>query len=709
MDYMKEERERGITIRSACISFSWNEHQINLIDTPGHIDFNLEVERSLRVLDGAILIIDGVNGVETQSETVWKQANKFGVPRLVFVNKMDRIGSNFNKSLEGIEEKLNAKALPLQMPLIQSESLRAVVDLVEMKKITWKDDQGNVVEIEELSPGSDIHKTATEMRASLLGSLADFDDTIANLFLLEQPVVAADLRAAVRRALSAHPDKLCFAFAGSALKNRGVQPLLDAIVSYLPSPREKSTYRIFDPSSPDSPSKQLPADANRLVAFVFKIVHDPRHGPLAYAKVYSGELKSRSTLFNNNVSCEEKASQILRMRAGENQEVKSVSVGDIAAITGLKETSSGHTLVGQKGELSGWVLEAVTVPKPVFMSSLTLADDKHKQRILTALSHLNREDPSFSFEEDPDTSQLVVKGYGELHLEIMKDRLKSEYGFETSLAKLRVALKESVRGGASESKTMEKKLRDGNKYFQVAIETDTIDPAEIVEVKDEKIEIKQNCFTIFLEEGNVLELAFFTSDMAMSFYREFREAKRGSDSEKLKLRNPTDSGTPKSITLGDQPELAFHISAMSFELIYAMESVLKASFARGPLMCKHLINTKIRVTDGQFTKGKTNETIVSMCTNAAIIDCLNNSSVALMEPMMTIEINCPESCSQEVINDLLSKRGGSVMDVSSVMTDKKSQDNIRCTIKGTVPLHQTIGYSTFLRTVSSVSFKPYVG
>lgn len=481
---------------------------------------------------------------------------------------------------------------------------------------------------------------------------------------------------------------------------------MDAIIDYLPSPKDKYKFTMHDPED-ESVLKSCVPDRGRLIAFVFKTLNDPKLGLLSYLKIYSGEIKTRQAIFNASVGKDEKVAQILRMRANEYQEAKTIGLGDIAAVTGLKETASGQTIVAHRGDMGGMIMKTLFIPKPVFMSSLVLQDEKHKEKLMNALDLLHKEDPSFSFGEDPDTSQLVVRGFGELHLDIMKDRLSSEYGISASLSKLRVALRESIRtSGLVHTKALERKLKDGVKYFQVTLEIEAVSEEDKVEVKggSEKVEMDGRTFRIYLEENNILELAFFKSDMSISFYREFRDAMKKPASQSSKMRNPEEFGEPQNITINDIPESVYKIGGMNFENIYAMENVLMNSFSRGPLLGKHLINTKIIVTDGLFSKQKTNEIITGMTTNLAVVELLSQCSSALMEPLMSLEVNCPDVCSQDIINDLLSYRNGTVSEVTSYMTERKTKDNIRAIIRGTVPLYMTIGYSTFLRSISHVRY-----
>lgn len=483
---------------------------------------------------------------------------------------------------------------------------------------------------------------------------------------------------------------------------------MDGVLDYLPSPKDRYKFTMFDPAN-EASFKECVPDRGRLVAFVFKTLNDPKLGLLSYMKIYSGEIKARQTVYNASIDQEERVSQIMRMRAGEYQEAKLIALGDIAAVTGLKSTASGQTIVAHRGDMGGLIMKTLFIPKPVFMSSLVLQDEKHKEKLMAALDYLHKEDPSFSFEEDPDTSQLVVKGFGELHLEIMKDRLLSEYGIVATLSKLRVALRESIRtSGMDHAKSLERRLRDGIKYFSVSLSVEAIDmsgdkeSAVPIKAGSDKVEMDGHTFRIYLEDNNIIELAIFKSDMSMSFYREFRDSMKKPGSQSVKMRNPEEFGESDSVIINGSSEPVYNIAAMNFENIYAMEGVLANAFSRGPLMGKHLINTKIRVTGGQFSKQKTNDIIVSMTTNLAVIELLAQCSSALMEPLMALEVSCPESCSQEIINDLLSYRNGTVKEVNSFATEKKTSDNLRTIIKGTVPLYMTIGYSTYLRSVSHV-------
>ena len=484
---------------------------------------------------------------------------------------------------------------------------------------------------------------------------------------------------------------------------------MDGIIQYLPNPLENPDFNLTDPETKSSIS--VSPDKSKLIALIFKVVNDPKVGLLCYLKIYSGMIRPKQSVYNESCEQEERIGQLLRMRANEYQETKMVSQGDIIAVTGLKVSASGETISGDRGMTDGKLLDSVNIPKPVFTSSLSIDDDKNKPKLIKALELLNKEDPSFSFEEDPDTNQLLIKGYGELHLEVMKDRIRSEYGVETFLTKLRVALRESVRVSEQiETKRLEKKLKDGLKFFELTLQIDSIDEAEEAENSEsgkpkEKIMVVDRSIIFNLEEGNVLELAFFNSDMSLSFYKEFRESTKlpsNSEGKSGRLSNPEEALNPVSVTIEENPEPCFSIESLPFEYIYSMEQVLINSFARGPNRGKHLINTRVKVVGGLYSKTRTNEVIVNMCANQCVIEALKKSSAALMEPEVAIEINTPEENSQEIINNLLSQRGGHVNEVQTYMTEKKTKLNKRTVIKGTLPLQMTIGYSTYLRTVSHV-------
>jgi elongation factor G len=437
MDWMVQEQERGITITSAATTAFWRDYRINIIDTPGHVDFTVEVERSLRVLDGAVALFDAVAGVQPQSETVWRQADKYAVPRIAFINKMDRVGADFDASVKSIVDRLGANPVPVQMPLGAEDRFEGVIDLIDMKQIRYVDPIGASWEVSEIP--AELLDDATIARAAIVEAVADHDEAIMNAFLEDEPVDAETLRQAVRACtldLSITPV-LC----GSAFKNKGVQPLLDAIIDYLPSPLDVPPVTGVDPKSGDE-IVRAPALDEPFSALAFKVMSDPFVGKLTYFRVYSGVLKAGSHVTNVTTGRKERVGRILQMHANSREERESVGPGEIAAAVGLKQTTTGDTLSAEGHSV---LLENIVFPEPVIDVAVEPKTKADQDKLATALARLSEEDPTFRVRSDEETGQTVISGMGELHLEIIVDRLIREFGVGATVGKPQVAYRETVR------------------------------------------------------------------------------------------------------------------------------------------------------------------------------------------------------------------------------------------------------------------------
>jgi elongation factor G len=437
MDWMVQEQERGITITSAATTAFWRDYRINIIDTPGHVDFTVEVERSLRVLDGAVALFDAVAGVQPQSETVWRQADKYAVPRIAFINKMDRVGADFAASVKSIVDRLGAHPVPVQLPVGAEDRFEGVVDLIEMKQIRYVDPIGTSWEVSEIP--ADMLAEATIARAAVVEAVADHDEAIMHAFLEDEEVDSATLREAVRACtldLSITPV-LC----GSAFKNKGVQPLLDAIIDYLPSPLDVPPVTGLDPRT-SAEIVRRPALDEPFSALAFKVMSDPFVGKLTYFRVYSGILKAGSHVTNVTTGRKERVGRILQMHANSREERESVGPGEIAAAVGLKQTTTGDTLSAEGHSV---LLENIVFPEPVIDVAVEPKTKADQDKLATALARLSEEDPTFRVRSDEETGQTVISGMGELHLEIIVDRLIREFGVGATVGKPQVAYRETVR------------------------------------------------------------------------------------------------------------------------------------------------------------------------------------------------------------------------------------------------------------------------
>jgi elongation factor G len=445
MDWMEQEQERGITITSAATACEWNDHRINIIDTPGHVDFTVEVERSLRVLDGAIAVFDSVAGVEPQSETVWRQADKYGVPRIAFINKMDRVGADFEMSVRTIRERLGANPVPIQLPIGSEDNLRGVIDLVENKALVWKDDLGIEFDVEDVP--AEMADAVEEARHHLIEACADADDELMEMYLEETEIPVDRLREALRSATLdlALTPVLC----GSAFKNKGVQPLLDGIIGLLPSPLEVKPVTGVEPvkgQEEGNPATRPADDDGPFAALAFKVMTDPFVGKLTYFRVYSGKLSAGSRVLNSATGRTERIGRLLMMHANSREEIEDCYAGDILAGVGLKQTSTGDTLCAPDAPI---MLEQIEFPEPVIAVAIEPKTKADQEKLATALQRLAEEDPTFVVESDEETGQTVIRGMGELHLEVLVDRMLREFKVEASVGKPQVAYRETIRQEAN--------------------------------------------------------------------------------------------------------------------------------------------------------------------------------------------------------------------------------------------------------------------
>ncbi len=459
MDWMEEEQKRGITITSAATTCFWKDHQINIIDTPGHVDFTVEVERSLRVLDGAVAVFDGKEGVEPQSEQVWRQATKYDVPRICFVNKMDKLGADFYFTVRTIQERLGAKPLPIQLPIGSEGDFIGVVDLVEMRALTWRGEveKGDDYTIEAIP--ADMDEVVAEFREKLIEAVAETDDDLMELYLAGEELTVAQIKTGIRRIVtnrSAYPV-LC----GSAFKNKGVQPMLDAVIDYLPSPLDVPPVEgtLQDGVTPAfrKPSKDEP-----FAALAFKIAAHPFFGKLTYIRVYSGRLSAGTQVINSTKDRKERIGKLFQMHANKEQPVDEAQAGHIYAVIGLKETTTGETLSDSQSPI---VLESMTFPDPVIRVAIEPKTKADQEKLGTAIQKLAEEDPTFQVQLDEETGQTIIAGMGELHLEVLVNRMKSDYKVEANIGKPQVAYRETIRGTVEKYSYTHKKQTGGSGQF----------------------------------------------------------------------------------------------------------------------------------------------------------------------------------------------------------------------------------------------------
>ncbi|MDD4358670.1 MAG: elongation factor G [Candidatus Pacebacteria bacterium] len=489
MDWMAQERERGITICSAATTCFWspenyltkektNEHRINLIDTPGHIDFTAEVQRSLRVLDGAVVVFDGVSGVEAQSETVWRQADKYLVPRLCFINKLDRVGASFEHAVSSIYEKLTKNAVPIQLPLGEEAEMEGIIDLIQMKAFKFEGENGN--DVKEIEIPEDYRARAESARLGMLDKIAAEDEVLMEKYLGGEELAISDIKKALRKAVIAY--KLVPVLCGTALKNKGVQLLLDAVVYYLPSPIDVPAVEGIDPKDETKVLVRHASDDEPFAALAFKIAADPYVGTLTYLRVYSGKFEKGNYLINTNTKEKERLGRIIRMHANQREEVDEIFAGDICATVGLKNTTTGNTLCDENNPI---ILEQISFPEPVINIKIEPKTKNDQEKMGNALRRLQEEDPTFRVSTDQETGETIIGGMGELHLDIIVDRMKREFGVEANVGRPQVSYKEAIESNAEAEYKYVKQSGGRGQYGHVKIRIEPIERGKGFEFVDE--------------------------------------------------------------------------------------------------------------------------------------------------------------------------------------------------------------------------------
>jgi elongation factor G len=466
MDWMEQEQERGITITSAATTCFWKEHRINIIDTPGHVDFTVEVERSLRVLDGSVAVFSAVDGVQPQSETVWRQADKYGVPRMAFFNKMDRVGADFEMCVNDIREKLGSNPVPIQLPIGAEDDFEGVIDLIQMKELIWTgDEMGAAYDVRDIR--ADLADKAGEYREKMIESIVETDDVLMEKFFGGEEIAEEELKAALRKATIA--NAIVPVTCGTAFKNKGVQPLLDAVVDFMPSPLDIGAVKGTDVKDSEKALERQPADEESFSALAFKIMTDPFVGKLAFFRVYSGVLEKGSYVLNSTKGKKERMGRILQMHANKREEIETVYCGDIAAAVGLKDTITGDTLCDMDNPI---ILEKMEFPEPVISVAVEPKTKADQEKMGIALSKLAEEDPTFRVKTDEETGQTIISGMGELHLEILVDRMKREFKVESNVGKPQVAYRETITGNSDTEVKYAKQSGGRGQYGHVKIQVE---------------------------------------------------------------------------------------------------------------------------------------------------------------------------------------------------------------------------------------------
>jgi elongation factor G len=463
MDWMEQEQERGITITSAATTASWRDMQINIIDTPGHVDFTAEVERSLRVLDGAVAVFDAVAGVQPQSETVWRQADKYHVPRICFINKMDRVGADFYRSIDTIVDRLKARPVAIQIPVGAEDQFKGIVDLVDMKAVIWQDETlGAKFDVVDIP--ADLLEKAKVYREQMIEAVSEFDEVLFGKFVEGQPLTTDEIKAGIRKATIAL--KIFPVICGSAFKNKGVQTMLDAVVDYLPSPLDIPPIKGMDLDDKDKVLYRNASDDEPFSALIFKIMTDPYSGQLAFFRVYSGKMSAGESVFNVAKGRKERVGRLMRMHANKREDIQEIMAGDICAAVGLKTVSTGDTICDEKSPI---ILERIIFPTPVIQLAVEPKTKADQEKMGMAIAKLAQEDPTFRVATDPETGQTILSGMGELHLEIIVDRMMREFGVVANVGKPQVAYRETIRQLAEYDYTHKKQTGGSGQYARTKL------------------------------------------------------------------------------------------------------------------------------------------------------------------------------------------------------------------------------------------------
>jgi elongation factor G len=632
MDWMEQEQERGITITSAATTCFWNDVRINIIDTPGHVDFTAEVERSLRVLDGAIAILGAVEGVEPQTETVWRQADKYRVPRIVFVNKMDRVGADFEACVSQLRSKLHANPIVIQLPLGAQDSFDGLIDLASERAIVWKEETLGAA-FDVLPIPAEHAEKVKHAREQLIESLGEVDDAIMEKYVHGETISADDLQAAIRRATITM--KVFPVVCGSAFKNKGVQPLLDAVVDYLPSPLDVPPIEGSDPRDEEKKLIRKADDREPFAALVFKIMSDPFVGQLAFFRVYSGTLKQGDTVYNPRRERNERVSRLLQMHANKREEISEVYAGDIAAAVGLKNVSTGDTICDENARI---VLESMDFPAPVISVAIEPKTKADQEKLGNALSKLTQEDPTFKVHTDPDTGQTIIAGMGELHLEILVDRMMREFNVGANVGRPQVAYRETIRASADAEGRHVKQSGGHGQFGIVHVRLEPMPHPNLEEIAE--LTKKKNTHH-FDPEINLLFVDEIVSGVVP---REFI--------------NPVYEGVRE-----------------------AMQTGVLAGF--------EMTGVRVTLDDGKAHDVDSSEIAFKIAGSLGFKEAARRAKPVLLEPVMKVEVVVPEDHMGPVTGDLKSRRG------QIEEMEKRGSTQI---IRATVPLSEMFGYATDLRS-----------
>ena len=592
MDWMEQEQERGITITSAATHCIWKDHRINIIDTPGHVDFTVEVERSLRVLDGAVFVLDSVGAVQPQSETVWRQANKYEVPCMAFVNKMDKVGADFYNVIDELDEKLNANPIPIQIPIGAEADFQGVVDLINMNAIIW-DDESLGAKYEVVDIPEDLKAKAEEYRGIMLEAVADHNDSLMEKYLMEEEISAEEIIEALREATIS--KDVTPVMLGTALKNKGVQVLLDRVLDFMPNPLDIPPVKGIDPETEEEVKKAPDVNAP-FAALAFKIMTDPYVGRLTFARVYSGRLEKGSYILNSSTGNRERVGRLLEMHANDKKDLDYIQAGDIAAIIGIKEVHTGDTLCDEDHPV---ILEQITFPEPVIKLAVEPKTKADSEKLSTGLQKLAEEDPTFQVKTDHETGQTTIAGMGELHLEIIVDRLKREFKVEANVGAPQVSYRETISQKVDHREIYKKQTGGRGKFADISFEIGPIAEFEDYDGNEDRITREEGF--IFINEivGGNIPREFIPSVM---------------------------KGFQQALTAGIQAN-------------YSVE------------------NIGVRLYDGSYHDVDSDQLSFELCAKLGFRNSARKAKPKILEPVMKVEIITPEEYMGDVIGDLNSRRG----------------------------------------------------
>jgi len=613
MDWMEQEKERGITITSAATTCYWNKHEINIIDTPGHVDFTIEVERALRVLDGAVALFCAVGGVEPQSETVWLQADKYRVPRIAFVNKMDRVGADFYRAVDDMNEKFSVKCLPVQIPDGAEGRFNGVVDLITMTYRIY-DDKSMGAEYQDNPIPENLIEKAEKARQELLEAISDYNDDLLEKLLHDQTAETADIVKAIRAAVI--ECKLVPVLCGSSLRNRGVQRLLDAIVEYLPAPTDMPAVNGISPDGKKELSRKSDP-GEPAAALAFKIVSDPHAGKLCYVRVYSGEIKPATYLLNPNSGIKERIGRILRMHSNKREDVKVARAGDIVAIIGFRKTTTGDTLCSPKHPI---LLDVMKFPEPVIFVAIEPKSKADQEKLDESLARLAEEDPTFKVRTDEDTGQTIISGMGELHLDILIDRMIREFNVQANIGKPQVAYKETITVAVDAEGKFDRQTGGKSQFGHVVLHVE-----------------------------------------------------------------PAQNGTPFAF------DNKIDTDIIPREFIPAVERGVKQSMTNGIIAGYPLTGIKISLVNGSAREVDSTELGYEVAATMAFEDAARRAKPVVLEPVMDVEVVCPEAYMGNVVGDLNQRRGK--------IHGMVPRNNLQV-VSATVPLGEMFGYATALRNLT---------